>query len=1167
MKRLQTLILCIALFLQLTHSAIADTIIDRNASLDTLSPQRNYALTSGQFGTVISSAKTLLPKFIVSDAHTQIAFFSNDDRFFYYVDPVQGFYRLNLATGKSDRLSDLKEITFVYESPESNCFYLVTSEGSWSKSTAYHIYRLDPGKATKRLTTVTPDSAPAIGAFQLLSHIESGRILILANELTPAKTHMQSDVYGDTRVIELEMESGKLTTLNTFPQTTQIEYNHVRPTKPNSTVLEFTNTKGNYHLLDPYKGEVLRIIDVPGVEFELGRAGMVIAQRIIKEEGKERFFIDYLESGSLKTLQNFEVADKKEMRATRIEGDYLAEEATQWLSRSGAFFQVDKQSGNELQRFSLDYSRIRLLGHAPQDANKLLLAVQKDYGSDTQLVHYDLAEKTEIKEVARPSKFKFREFAFHPSKPEFFATDENDNVHFFRITRSSIQHSLRGQTAVDVAYSADGASILSRVDPEDILYRYAPEVFPHDPERTKLGFATNPPPSILPNYSNDFLQSASQKWLLQLDSFHAYLYEYQSPKNGLQIDQHGTPRDNDGRIEQSPVHYSFAPDDSRLYQLKTQLKPDATPSSSVLSAFALDGELSDYPQASWTTPLDGPHRHFAGFRDTDQAIRLFNASSGEIEWYQPSTGALLERRSINFKLSEAALNPTDFRLIFNTHYEPSKELLVFYNSEEVHCLQFTQKAPRYFAFNDASGTSAIHFPAGADLMIRQTDAGTLNFHSLAPDSNHDELASLTFYNGGSDYLIQSNNGHFDATASIQAKGSYQQGIALLPLSQIFDKAYEPTLLPKLLAGIQLPEQALEFEQIERAPTAQIRHQPYISEQMTLKLSAGSTIGNLAELNLYQNEKLIKSFEVAGSPTSFHEFPVQLIPGLNAFKLVAINVNGIQSIPALAELQFGDPDESDRNSHKLHILVVGINEYQNPKYSLNYALPDASSILETLKTANAALYDEVSTYAIFDHEATADNILAQFDSIRATAKPQDTFIFYFAGHGVMSQENDLFYLVPTNVTQIYGASDTLKTNGISSFKLKQLAETIQAQKQVFILDACNSGGALEVFTSRGASQEKALAQLARATGTHWLTASSSSQFATEFEELGHGAFTYALLAGLNGAADSGDARVSINELKAYLESELPRITAQHKGTAQYPTSYGYGRDFPVALKNQ
>jgi uncharacterized caspase-like protein len=165
---------------------------------------------------------------------------------------------------------------------------------------------------------------------------------------------------------------------------------------------------------------------------------------------------------------------------------------------------------------------------------------------------------------------------------------------------------------------------------------------------------------------------------------------------------------------------------------------------------------------------------------------------------------------------------------------------------------------------------------------------------------------------------------------------------------------------------------------------------------------------------------------------------------------------------------------------------------------------------------------------------------------------------------MSQIDQRFYLVPTNVTQIYGPSDQLISNGISSMKLRDLSESIKAQKQFFILDACNSAGALEAFARRGANQEKAIAQLARSTGTHWIAASTSDQFATEFASLGHGAFTYTLLKGLNGAADTGDRRITINELKAYLESELPNVTKEHKGRAQYPASYGFGRDFPVAL---
>ena len=58
------------------------------------------------------------------------------------------------------------------------------------------------------------------------------------------------------------------------------------------------------------------------------------------------------------------------------------------------------------------------------------------------------------------------------------------------------------------------------------------------------------------------------------------------------------------------------------------------------------------------------------------------------------------------------------------------------------------------------------------------------------------------------------------------------------------------------------------------------------------------------------------------------------------------------------------------------------------------------------------------------------------------------------------------------------------------------------------------------------EERAIAQLARSTGTYWITATGSDQFATEFEELGHGVFTYSLIEGLKGMADNGDSKITI-----------------------------------------
>lgn len=168
--------------------------------------------------------------------------------------------------------------------------------------------------------------------------------------------------------------------------------------------------------------------------------------------------------------------------------------------------------------------------------------------------------------------------------------------------------------------------------------------------------------------------------------------------------------------------------------------------------------------------------------------------------------------------------------------------------------------------------------------------------------------------------------------------------------------------------------------------------------------------------------------------------------------------------------------------------------------------------------------------------------------------------------VMTEETSSeFYIVPHDVTQLYGKNDVLKDKGISATMLKQYAQGINAQKQVFILDACQSAGALETVAVRGAAEEKAIAQLARSTGTFWITATGSNQFAAEFEKLGHGIFTYALLEGITGAADANnDKKLTVRELSTFIENKVPELSEKYKGTAQFPSAYSFGNDFPIVI---
>lgn len=114
----------------------------------------------------------------------------------------------------------------------------------------------------------------------------------------------------------------------------------------------------------------------------------------------------------------------------------------------------------------------------------------------------------------------------------------------------------------------------------------------------------------------------------------------------------------------------------------------------------------------------------------------------------------------------------------------------------------------------------------------------------------------------------------------------------------------------------------------------------------------------------------------------------------------------------------------------------------------------------------------------------------------------------------------------------------------------------------------SGGAVEAFATRGAAEEKAIYQLARSAGIAVLAASLSQQEAVEYRALGHGVFTYALLQALNGMADRSpsNGKITVTELKAYLDDQVPELVKKHRGQAQYPTGFIRGQDFPVIVPN-
>jgi uncharacterized caspase-like protein len=258
---------------------------------------------------------------------------------------------------------------------------------------------------------------------------------------------------------------------------------------------------------------------------------------------------------------------------------------------------------------------------------------------------------------------------------------------------------------------------------------------------------------------------------------------------------------------------------------------------------------------------------------------------------------------------------------------------------------------------------------------------------------------------------------------------------------------------------------------------------------------------------------------------------------------------------------------------LHVLAVGVNEYEDPAFNLGFARPDADALTKFFE--GSRLFEEVKSARLLDGDATRDGIRREFARLARDVRPEDVVVIYLAGHGVGLDQQ--FYFLPHDMRREADEETSIRKYGMAAPELGAALRAIRALKQILILDTCNSEAALSIvakavsFRGLGPSEQKAMAALARTQGVHLLAASTRQQFAAEVKALGHGVLTYSLLSGLGaeGAAEAptqGDGTVTVLSLLQYVNRRVPELTERHhRGHRQYPVSVSVGQDFPLGLR--
>jgi WD40 repeat protein len=460
------------------------------------------------------------------------------------------------------------------------------------------------------------------------------------------------------------------------------------------------------------------------------------------------------------------------------------------------------------------------------------------------------------------------------------------------------------------------------------------------------------------------------------------------------------------------------------------------------------------------------------------------------------------------------------------------------------------------------GTQAKFSPDGKHV-ISAGDAST----KIWDVATGEEVASLIAFEDG-EWIVTTASGYYNSSA----KGDQYLGVTVggkeYSTEQLRESFYRPDLVKVALYGGSLKE-LKKVADVKPPPIVMIVDTPATIDKSdaTVKLKITDAGGGIGDIRLYLNGSAVMLDSTRGVKivaTNQNEiykiYKLKLVSGLNSIRAVAFNAdNTMQSTDAVYEIaasfkSIGRPS--------LYALVIGINEYKNPKLQLKYAVADATLFADTLKKSASSLFEKVEVRTLSSREETTrENIVKELKA-RQSLNPDDLFVLYVASHGTV--DDGEYFLITSNVGST--RTERLKTDALGQSIFKELIGNIPATKKMIIIDTCNAGAlgeAIQVaMLTRGMSEDTAMKILGRAVGSTILSASTSMQEALEGYK-GHGLFTYVVAEGLKGKADKGKTGyVKTTELADYVDNEVPTLAEKIFKKAQYPTISISGQAFPI-----
>ena len=492
------------------------------------------------------------------------------------------------------------------------------------------------------------------------------------------------------------------------------------------------------------------------------------------------------------------------------------------------------------------------------------------------------------------------------------------------------------------------------------------------------------------------------------------------------------------------------------------------------------------------------------------------------------------------------------------------------------------------------GASAKFTPNGKQI-ISVGDAST----KIWDVTTGEEIAAMIAFEDG-EWLFITAEGYYNASEHGAQYWDAKVGDKSYSVDQFYDVFYRPDIVAAKMSGQDISGLiSITMKDAIKSPPplVEFTSQPVATDQEKMKVCyrVKSNGGGIGEVRLFHNGKLIqsdgyykemarftsdkpqlaalsskaiyedmRSVSIKGrvdtAPTAskskgdiFEDCKnVEAIPGENEVSVTAFNSNNtVQSY--MKTVSFNSKIKPEEPH--LYILAIGIDQYKDTGVTLKYAVKDARDIEEKIKVQSATLYNPRNIHydLLTDSVATKVNIAKKIDVLMEAIKPQDSFILFVAGHGVLLQ-NQYYMLTSDFNGQVSDA------NMISSNEIVEMSKKIKSLSQLFIFDTCHAGG---VDTIVSGLYDARMSVLAKKMGLHIYASASDKQSAMDGYK-GNGLFTHTLLDGLdnNKEADKNkDGKVSVVGLGEYSKKMTTEISKEI-GYSQTPLIINFGRDNPL-----